>query len=66
MNTFLINLVGHQDQYLAKKQLIKEIFAYSKLPKTVAARKFLWETDITVLSQIHRRVFSHEFMMETA
>ena len=30
MNKFLINLVGHTDQYLAKKQMIKEIFAYTK------------------------------------
>jgi len=56
MNNFLINLVGHEDQHLAKKQLIKEVFAYTKFPKSRTAKEYLWSLDIHVIARMHQQL----------
>jgi hypothetical protein len=58
MNQFLINLVGHDDHYLAKKQVIKEIFAYTKFPKSATSKQYLWSKDLTELAAMHRELLT--------
>jgi hypothetical protein len=58
MNKFLSNLVGHTDHYLAKKQMIKEIFAYTKFPKSRTSRDLLWSKSIHELAQMHRELLT--------
>lgn len=58
MNQFLFNLVGHDDHYLAKKQMIKEIFAYTKFPKSATSKQYLWSKDLTELAAMHRELLT--------
>ena len=58
MDQFLINLVGHNDQYLAKKQVIKELFAYTKFPKSATSKQYLWSKDLTELAAMHRELLT--------
>jgi len=58
MNQFLINLVGHDDHYLAKKQLIKEIFAYTNFPKSATSKQYLWSKGLVGLAEMHRELLT--------
>lgn len=62
MNNFLINLVGHDDQHLAKKQVIREILAYTKFPKSRTSRELLWSKSIQELALMHRELLSYHTM----
>lgn len=58
MNNFLINLVGHNDQHLAKKQVIKEIFVFTKFPKSATSKQYLWGKDLSELAAMHRELLT--------
>lgn len=58
MNKFLINLVGHEDQHLAKKQVIKEIFVFTKFPKSATSKQYLWGKDLSELAAMHRELLT--------
>jgi hypothetical protein len=58
MNKFLINLVGHEDQHLAKKQVIKEIFVFTQFPKSATSKQYLWGKDLTELAAMHRELLT--------
>ena len=58
MNKFLINLVGHTDQHLAKKQVIKEIFVFTQFPKSATSKQHLWSKDLTELAAMHRELLT--------
>ena len=58
MNKFLINLVGHTDQHLAKKQMIQEIFVFTQFPKSATSKQFLWSKEITELAAMHRELLT--------
>jgi len=66
MNKFLINLVGHTDLQLAKKQVIKEILSYTEFPQSRTSREYLWGKDIHELANIHRELLSVRRMLQTA
>ena len=55
---FLNNLVGHTDHHLAKKQVIKEIFAYTSFPKSRTSRELLWSKSIQELASMHRELLT--------
>lgn len=58
MDKFLINLVGHTDQHLAKKQMIQEIFVFTQFPKSATSKQFLWSKEITELAAMHRELLT--------
>lgn len=58
MNKFLINLVGHDDQHLAKKQVIQEIFVFTKFPKSATSKQYLWGKDLSELAAMHRELLT--------
>lgn len=58
MNKFLINLVGHEDQHLAKKQVIQEIFVFTKFPKSATSKQYLWGKDLSELAAMHRELLT--------
>lgn len=58
MNKFLINLVGHTDQHLAKKQVIQEIFVFTNFPKSATSKQYLWSKDLTELAAMHRELLT--------
>lgn len=58
MNKFLINLVGHTDQHLAKKQVIQEIFVFTKFPKSATSKQYLWSKDLSELAAMHRELLT--------
>jgi hypothetical protein len=62
MNNFLHSLVGHTDLYQAKKQVIREILAFTKFPKSRTSRAYLWEKDIQELAQMHRELLTYRTM----
>ena len=62
MNKFLINLVGHDDLQLAKKQVIKEILTFTEFPKSRTSKEFLWSKEITELAQMHRELLKYRTM----
>jgi hypothetical protein len=67
MNKFLINLVGHDDLQLAKKQVIKEILTFTEFPKSRTSKEFLCSKEITELAQMHRELLKYRTMhLETA
>lgn len=67
MNKFLINLVGHDDLQLAKKQVIKEILTFTEFPKSRTSKEFLWSKEIAELAQMHRELLKYRTMhLETA
>ena len=61
MNEFLIDLVGHVDHHRAKKQVIKEIFAYTKFPKSATSKQYLWGKDLTELAAMHRELLTMQW-----
>lgn len=62
MNKFLINLVGHEDLQLAKKQVIKEILTFTEFPKSRTSKEYLWGKDIQELAQMHRELLKYRTM----
>ena len=67
MNNFLISLVGHTDLYQAKKQVIREILAYTDFPASRTSRELLWSKSIHELATMHRELLSYRKMqLETA
>ena len=67
MNNFLNSLVGHTDLYQAKKQVIREIIAFTKFPKSRTSREFLWGKDIQELAAMHRELLTyHTVQLEIA
>jgi hypothetical protein len=64
MNNFLNNLVGHTDHHLAKKQVIREIFVFTRFPKSRTSRELLWSKSINELAAMHRELLTMQ--META
>lgn len=62
MNKFLINLVGHEDLQLAKKQVIKEILTFTEFPKSRTSKEYLWSKDIQELAQMHRELLKYRTM----
>ena len=64
MNNFLTSLVGHEDLLLAKKQVIREIFAFTSFPKSRTSRAYLWSKDIQELAAMHRELL--KMQLETA